>query len=168
MSNVDNMNLSLVSPDNNLGRYLDHIKKFPNASIYHFGSYEITALQNLSQKYGNLKSKEVDYLLSSKKFVDLYKIVKDSILLSTSDYKLKTIEKFYDFSHDSEVASGEDSLVAFEHYIDSGSKEIIESIIHYNKLDCESTEKLRDCLQVNGKINFKFKNHSYKINDRTL
>ena len=29
MSNVDNMNLSLVSPDNNLGRYLDYIKKFP-------------------------------------------------------------------------------------------------------------------------------------------
>ena len=29
MNNVDNMNLSLVSPDNNLGRYLDHIKKFP-------------------------------------------------------------------------------------------------------------------------------------------
>ena len=28
-----------------------HIKKFPNASIYHFGSYEITALQNLSKKY---------------------------------------------------------------------------------------------------------------------
>ncbi len=132
-----------------------HIKKFPNASIYHFGSYEITALQNLSQKYGNLKSKEVDYLLSSKKFVDLYKIVKDSILLSTSDYKLKTIEKFYNFSHDSEVASGEDSLVAFEHYIDSGSKEIIESIIHYNKLDCESTEKLRDWIYDLRPNNFK-------------
>ena len=29
MSNANNMNLSLVSPDNNLGRYLDHIKKFP-------------------------------------------------------------------------------------------------------------------------------------------
>ena len=29
MSNLDNMNLSLVSPDNNLGRYLEHIKKFP-------------------------------------------------------------------------------------------------------------------------------------------
>ncbi len=29
MSNVENMNLSLVSPDNNLSRYLDHIKKFP-------------------------------------------------------------------------------------------------------------------------------------------
>jgi len=29
LSNVDNMNLSLVSPDNNLGRYLEHIKKFP-------------------------------------------------------------------------------------------------------------------------------------------
>jgi RNA polymerase sigma-32 factor len=29
LSNVNNMNLSLVSPDNNLGRYLDQIKKFP-------------------------------------------------------------------------------------------------------------------------------------------
>ena len=29
MSNVETMNLSLVSPDNNLGRYLDQIKKFP-------------------------------------------------------------------------------------------------------------------------------------------
>jgi len=29
LSNVENMNLSLVSPDNNLGRYLDQIKKFP-------------------------------------------------------------------------------------------------------------------------------------------
>ena len=33
MSNVDNMNLSLVSPDNNLGRYLDHIKKFPMLEV---------------------------------------------------------------------------------------------------------------------------------------
>ena len=29
MSNLESMNLSLVSPDNNLGRYLDQIKKFP-------------------------------------------------------------------------------------------------------------------------------------------
>jgi RNA polymerase sigma-32 factor len=29
LSKVDNMNLSLVSPDTNLSRYLDHIKKFP-------------------------------------------------------------------------------------------------------------------------------------------
>ena len=29
MSNLDTMSLSVLSPDNNLGRYLDHIKKFP-------------------------------------------------------------------------------------------------------------------------------------------
>ncbi len=33
MSNIESMNLSLVSPDNNLGRYLDHIKKFPMLEI---------------------------------------------------------------------------------------------------------------------------------------
>ena len=29
MSNLDTTGLSVLSPDNNLGRYLDHIKKFP-------------------------------------------------------------------------------------------------------------------------------------------
>ena len=29
MGNANSINLALVSPDNNLGRYLDHIKKFP-------------------------------------------------------------------------------------------------------------------------------------------
>jgi RNA polymerase sigma-32 factor len=29
LGNADSINLALVSPDNNLGRYLDHIKKFP-------------------------------------------------------------------------------------------------------------------------------------------
>ena len=29
LSNLDSMSVSLLSPDNNLGRYLDHIKKFP-------------------------------------------------------------------------------------------------------------------------------------------
>ena len=29
LSNLDSTSVSLLSPDNNLGRYLDHIKKFP-------------------------------------------------------------------------------------------------------------------------------------------
>ena len=29
MNNTQSMNLSILSPDNNLGRYLDQIKKFP-------------------------------------------------------------------------------------------------------------------------------------------
>jgi len=123
--------------------FYNHTEKFKNASIYHYGSYEITALKKLSEKYES-KYRELDQLLRNNKFVDLYKIIKDSLLLSTSDYKLKTIEKFYNFSHDSDVSSGEDSLVAFEKYLDSNSEEILKEIIKYNKLDCESTEKLRD------------------------
>ena len=123
--------------------FYKHIQQFINSSIYHYGSYEITALQRLSKKY-NTKNQELDHLLRNHKFVDLYKVIKDSLLLSTNDYRLKTIEKFYNFSHDTEVASGEDSLVAFENYLESNSKEILDEIVVYNQLDCESTEKLRD------------------------
>ena len=123
--------------------FYKHIQQFNNSSIYHYGSYEITALQRLSTKY-NTKNQELDHLLRNHKFVDLYRVIKDSLLLSTNDYKLKTIEKFYNFTHDSDVASGEDSLVAFENYLETNSKEILNEIILYNKFDCESTEKLRD------------------------
>ena len=69
--------------------------------------------------------RELDHLLRNHKFIDLYKVIKDSLLLSTNDYRLKTIEKFYNFTHDSDVASGEDSLVAFENYLETNSEKIL-------------------------------------------
>ena len=66
------------------------LKKHKDAHVYHYNSYEETALKKLSQKY-EVKIKEVDFILRENKFVDLFKVVKDSVLLSAENYRLKTI-----------------------------------------------------------------------------
>ena len=115
-----------------------------NAHIYHYNSYEETALKKLSQKY-ETKIFEVDFILRENKLVDLY-VVKDSVILSSENYRLKTIEKFYKLDREEDIASGQDSLVAFEKYLDSGHKEILDEIIKYNEQDCKSLIYLQEWL----------------------
>ena len=86
------------------------------------------------------------FLLREKKLIDLFKVVKDSLLISAENYKLKTIEKFYQINREEDISSGQDSLVAFEKYLDSGHDEIIEEIILYNKQDCKSLIYLQNWL----------------------
>ena len=89
---------------------------------------------------------EVDFILRENKLVDLYKVVKDSVILSSENYRLKTIEKFYKLDREEDIASGQDSLVAFEKYLDSGHKEILDEIIKYNEQDCKSLIYLQEWL----------------------
>ena len=110
-----------------------HLKKYKDAHIYHYNAYEETALKKLSQKY-ETKIFEVDFILREKKLIDLFKVVKDSLLLSAENYKLKTIEKFYQINREEDISSGQDSLVAFEKYLDSGHEDILEEIILYLSL----------------------------------
>ena len=70
--------------------FYSHLKVNKNAHIYHYNSYEETALKKLSQKY-ETKIFEVDFILRENKLVDLYKVVKDSVILSSENYRLKTI-----------------------------------------------------------------------------
>ena len=122
-----------------------HLKSNKNAHIYHYNSYEETALKKLSQKY-ETKISEVDFILREKKLIDLYKVVKDSVILSTENYRLKTIEKFYKLDREEDIASGQDSLVAFEKYLESGHDEILQEIIKYNEQDCKSLIHLQEWL----------------------
>ena len=139
-----------------------HLKKYKNAHVYHYNSYEETALKKLSQKY-EVKIKEVDFILREKKFIDLFKVVKDSVLLSVENYRLKTIEKFYNLDREEDISSGQDSLVAFENYLESGHQDILDEIVLYNKQDCKSLIYLQSWLN-----DIKPKEINYKKSDEIV
>ena len=44
------------------------------------------------------------------------------------------------------IASGQDSLVAFEKYLESGHEDILQEIIKYNQQDCKSLIYLQEWL----------------------
>lgn len=124
----------------------------PSMHIYHYASYEISACRRLMGRYG-ICEYEVDQLLRNGVFVDLYKIVKNALLVGEPRYSIKNIEHLYRPKRETEVASGGDSVAVYEHWRENPdghdwqSSKILKSIRDYNRDDCDSTQELVDWLR---------------------
>lgn len=121
------------------------IEAFPKARIYHYAPYEITALRNLAQSHG-YGEQMLDNWLREERFVDLYKIVSESMICSEPGYSIKNMEVFYlpPEMRAKEVKNGGQSIVAYENWRNGGPDSILDEIRDYNQVDCESTMMLRD------------------------
>ncbi len=120
-------------------------RRFPDLHVYHYASYEVTALKRLAGAHGT-REEELDQLLRDEVFVDLYKVVGESMLISQPSYSIKKVEAFYMEQRDTAVSDGGDSIVMFEQWLEKGEKAVLDEIAAYNRDDCVSTLKLRDWL----------------------
>ena len=112
--------------------------RYPTMHVYHYAPYEKTALRRLAQRHGTRES-DVDDLLRAEVLVDLYAVVRQSVLISQSSYSIKKLETYYDMTRTSEVKRGDDSVLQFETWLDNGDDAILEDIAAYNEEDCRST-----------------------------
>ena len=55
--------------------------RFPDLHIYHYNHYEVTALKRIAGAHGT-REEELDQLLRDEVFVDLYKVVREAMLIS--------------------------------------------------------------------------------------
>lgn len=122
-----------------------HLRQHPNAYIYHYGQYEVTALKRLASRHG-VAEEALDRLLRGQCFVDLYRAVHQGMAVSESGYSLKDLEVFYMPPREDAVATAGDSVVAYEAYRETADPAILEKIRAYNETDCQSTKGLRDWL----------------------
>ena len=125
--------------------FKNHFLKNPDAHIYHYNHYEVTALRKLTNKY-DTKNEILDYLLRNEKFVDLYKVVKQGVITSETGRSIKDLEIFYMKQRESNISTGEDSVEKFIEWKETGNNKILEDIESYNKEDCVSTQLLLDWL----------------------
>lgn len=120
-------------------------ERYPDLHIYHYGHYEVTALKRLAGAHGT-REEELDELLRGEVFVDLYKVVREALLISQPSYSIKKVESFYMGERQTEVADGGDSVVEFERWLERRDDSILDAIAAYNRDDCVSTLRLRDWL----------------------
>ena len=118
-----------------------HRAAHPHAHVYHYASYEKTALRKLAMRHGT-REDEVDDLLRGEVLVDLYAVVKGALAQSQDGYSIKKLEVFYDFTRDADVRKGDQSIVAFEEYLDDRDEAKRADIVRYNEEDCISTHRL--------------------------
>ena len=115
----------------------------PAMHIYHYAPYEKSALRRLAAMY-ETREREVDDLLRAGAFVDLYAVVRQSVLVSQPSYSIKKLEPFYGFTRSTDVRAGDDSILAFERWrLEPQREELLHDIERYNEDDCRSTAELR-------------------------
>ena len=128
--------------------------------IYHYGHFEISTLKSLMGSFG-LNETKIDNLLRNGVFVDLYKIIRQSLCIGAEGYGLKALEPIFRNVRLNEVKSGQDSTVQYEAWMsnpdgfDHADSKILSEIWKYNKEDCESLIQLADWLrniQITQKI----------------
>ncbi len=125
----------------------------PDLHIYHYAPYETTALKRLAARY-QTREKELDDLLRSEVFVDLYAVVRGSVRVSQPSYSIKKLEPLYmgDRLRESDVADGAGSIVAYREFREvrdedpAAAGERLDALADYNEYDCLSTLRLRDWL----------------------
>ncbi|HEY0381249.1 MAG TPA: TM0106 family RecB-like putative nuclease [Candidatus Elarobacter sp.] len=122
-----------------------HRAAHPHAHVYHYASYEKTALRTLAMRHGT-REDEVDDLLRGEALVDLYAVTKGALAQSQDGYSIKKLEVFYGFARDAEVRRGDQSIVAFEAYLQDRDEAKRADIVRYNEEDCVSTRRLHEWL----------------------
>lgn len=124
----------------------ERLARHPRAHIYHYASYEQTALKRLAMYHGT-RENEVDDLLRADRLVDLYKVVAEAIRTSEPRYSIKNMEAFYlPGGRQGEVKTAGDSIVIYERWRQIGDDAMLQEIADYNEIDCRSTRLCRDWL----------------------
>lgn len=133
-------------------RVIDHIMDAwaadPGMHVYHYAPYETARLRALTARYGT-RTDELDRMLRTGRFVDLYAVVRQGMRISKESYSLKKLEDFYRPAGrgGAEIAEAGDSIVAYERWLSTGDSAELDAIEHYNGDDCLSTSELRDWLE---------------------
>lgn len=123
----------------------ERLTAHPDAHIYHYAAYEITALRRLCTRHGVGEAK-LDRWLREKRFCDLFAVVRGGIVASETSYSIKDMEALYGFVRTGEVKTAGGSVVAYEKWRENSDGGILTEIEDYNRLDCVSTHELRDWL----------------------
>lgn len=123
----------------------ERLQKYPDAHIYHYAAYEATALKKLMSMHGTREA-DVDGLLRRGKLVDLYKVVREALLISEPSYSIKYVEKFYLDQRVGDVTNAGASILYYEKWKETKEPKLLQEIADYNRDDVLSTFKLHQWL----------------------
>jgi predicted RecB family nuclease len=130
-----------------IDRVIARLDADPTMHVYHYAPYEPTAIKRLMGRHAT-REDEVDRLLRGGVFVDLYRVVRQGVRVSTESYSIKSVEKLYMPVREGPVTDAGFSVVAYERWMESREQAILDGIEAYNRDDCVSTWMLRDWLET--------------------
>lgn len=137
--------------ENFIAPVMERRRKYPDMHVYHYGSYEETAIKRMAGQHSTC-GEEVDELLRGEVLVDLFRAVKQGLRASVESYSIKKLEPFYNYTRDVRLIDANFALQAFQAVLAFGPGEedidaLRRAIEGYNRDDCVSTLRLREWLE---------------------
>ncbi|HEV8545157.1 MAG TPA: TM0106 family RecB-like putative nuclease [Candidatus Limnocylindrales bacterium] len=129
-----------------IDRVIGRLDADPNMHVYHYAPYEPVAIKRLMGRHAT-REDEVDRLLRGGVFVDLYRVVRQGVRVSTESYSIKQVEKLYMPVREGPVTDAGFSVIAYERWMERPDQAILDGIEAYNRDDCISTWMLRGWLE---------------------
>lgn len=126
----------------------------PEMHIYHYGNYELAVCKKIAIISSQFRD-QFEYLLANNVFIDLFKIIKNNIVVGTSSYSIKDIEKLYRLKQRIGIYSASQSVEEFSFWrikndgYNWKTSKILNLIKKYNIDDCKSTKELADWIRIN-------------------
>jgi predicted RecB family nuclease len=115
--------------------------------VYHYSPYERVKLESLERKYG-LEHREAVGIFRGR-MVDLFPVVKQSVVVPARGYGLKKIAPFVGLNYSAENAGGAQSIVWFRKYQqDQGRADVLELLLQYNEEDCLAMRAVESWLRT--------------------
>ncbi|MBW0174220.1 MAG: TM0106 family RecB-like putative nuclease [Vulcanococcus sp.] len=116
-------------------------ERYPDLHVYHYASYEKTALGTLASRH-QVHVPLIDQWLREELLVDLYPIVRNGVLVGAPSYTIKKVERLYGPPRAEEVENAADSVVQYAEWKKSADPKILNDLRDYNEKDCQVTEGL--------------------------
>jgi len=120
-------------------------RRFPNMHVYHYNHTERSSLQRLAADYA-VAELELEQLIASGLFVDLYPIVTGAMQAGVESYGLKHIEQLTTYKRSHDIDRGAGAVVEYEQWMNDRDQARLDRIARYNEDDVRATLAVRDWL----------------------
>jgi predicted RecB family nuclease len=125
--------------------FAETVAKFPNAQLYHFGSYDATALKRVrgicGARYGSL----LETILKSS--TNVLTLVTSHIYFPIYHNSLKEIASYLGYKWTEINATGIQSIIWREQWRDTGDPALKRTLIAYNRDDCVALKTTCDFIR---------------------
>jgi predicted RecB family nuclease len=119
-------------------QFVDTVHQYPDAPIYHYGSYEPRALATLAKRY------QTDSEPLTTRLVNVNRYIYGKVYFPVRSNRLKDIGHFIGAEWTSPNASGLQSLVWRHHWEQTHDTTYREILVTYNREDCQALKLLVD------------------------
>lgn len=118
-------------------------------TVYHYADYEAKRIWILAKRYGDMDHPSLKHFHA--RFVDLKEAAREHAVFPLYFYSLKNICKFLGFLWTSQVQSGGASIGAYEAWLATQDRTILDDLVHYNEDDVRATAFLCDWLDLRAR-----------------